>query len=46
MSQVFPQILGLQGTVSAREIAADLQVPVQAVRALTFGVEPGAARSE
>lgn len=43
MSRVFPQILGLQGTVSAREIAADLHVPVQEVRALTFGVELGAA---
>lgn len=42
-SRVFPQILGPQGTVTAREIAADLHVPVQEVRALTFGVELGPA---
>jgi Zn-dependent peptidase ImmA (M78 family)/transcriptional regulator with XRE-family HTH domain len=43
MSRVFPQIFGLQGTVLAREIAADIHVPAQEVRALTFGVELGAA---
>lgn len=43
MSRVFPQVFGTQGAVSAREIAADLHVPVQEVRALTFGVELGAA---
>lgn len=42
-SRVFPQILGPQGTVTAQEIAADLHVPVQEVRALTFGVELGSA---
>lgn len=43
MSRVFPQIIGPQGTVTTRQIAADLRVPVQEVRALTFGVELGAA---
>jgi len=43
MSRVFPQILGPQGTVTARQIAADLRVPVEEVRALTFSVELGAA---
>jgi len=43
MSRVFPQIVGPQGPVTARQIAADLRVPVQEVRALTFGVELGAA---
>jgi len=43
MSRVFSQILGPQGMVTAREIAADLHVPVQEVRALTFGVELRAA---
>lgn len=40
---VFSQILGAQGSVTAREIAADLHVPVQEVRALTFSVELGPA---
>lgn len=43
MSRVFPQTLGIHGTVTTRQIAADLHVPVQEVRALTFGVELGAA---
>lgn len=43
MSRVFAQILGPQGTVTAREIASDLHVPVQEVRSLTFGVELGVA---
>lgn len=43
MSRVFPQILGTRGTVTARQVAAELRVPVQEVRALTFGVELGAA---
>lgn len=45
MSRVFPQILGPRGTVTVREIAADLHVPVDEVRALTFGVELGTATS-
>lgn len=43
MSRVFPQALGPHGTVTARQIATDLHVPVQEVRALTFGVELGTA---
>ena len=37
MSRVFPQVL--RGPASARTIAEDLNVPVEEVRALTFGVE-------
>ncbi|MDV3131447.1 XRE family transcriptional regulator [Mycobacterium sp. 29Ha] len=43
MSRVFPQILGSPSNVFARHIAADLHVPVEEVRALTFGVELGCA---
>lgn len=43
MSRVFPQILGPQGTVTAKQVDADLHVPVEEVRALTFGVSLGAA---
>jgi len=35
---LFPQIVGQQqGKVSVRETAGDLSVPVEEVRALTFG---------
>jgi len=43
ISRVFPQILGPHGKVTAREIATDLHIPVEEVRALTFGVELGSA---
>lgn len=46
MSRVFPQVLRRErGEVTAQVIAADLHVPVAEVRALTFGVELGAAES-
>ncbi|GAA1084013.1 ImmA/IrrE family metallo-endopeptidase [Tsukamurella spumae] len=40
MSRVFPQVLA---TVRAKDIAADLNVPVEEVRVMTFGVELHAA---
>lgn len=43
ISRVFPQVLGQHGKVGGREIASDLCVPVEEVRALTFGVELGSA---
>lgn len=43
MSRVFPQVLGV---VEAKEIANDLRVPLDDVRALTFGVELHIAQSQ
>ena len=43
MSRVFPQVLGV---VEARDIANDLRVPLDEVRALTFGVELHLAQTE
>lgn len=43
MSRVFPQVLGL---VEAKDIANDLRVPLDDVRALTFGVELHVAQSQ
>ncbi|GAA4811519.1 XRE family transcriptional regulator [Tomitella cavernea] len=40
MSRVFPQILGSgPGKVTARQIAAELSLPAEDVRSMTFGVE-------
>lgn len=43
MSRVFPQVLK---AVKAKDIAADLHVPLDEVRALTFGVELHASQAE
>lgn len=39
VSRVFPQVLGSTKFGGAREIAADLDLPLEDVHALTFGVE-------
>lgn len=47
MSRVFPQILKREGSrATVQQISDDLAVPVAEVRALTFGVELGAASSD
>ncbi|MDZ7917581.1 MAG: hypothetical protein U5O16_38140 [Rhodococcus sp. (in: high G+C Gram-positive bacteria)] len=39
MSRVFPQVLNAGRTSSARTIASDLELPLEDIHALTFGVE-------